>query len=345
MIKKKKGSTIILVLVIGLATTAILGTLMTSAVFTSKLNIFEKNDDDLLYAAEGALEKGISKLENTNTTSVNLPESVDELKGEVVDKAEFEIEDKGNGTFKVTGRAYDKENNKRAVSVIVKKNNNSNVLDYALNATGNIVMQYENRIDLKDICINAPGTVDLKPNNGSRLPNRIDENVFELPKFKFGKETSGKLVFDNHGEEYTINNTSNKLTISNLDNGGTPTSGATKFGIDEYVVYLFNLDKLTIANHGKTHFKKYIIINTGDIDIELNGSFPISFSSIFGKNINLLGNGQFSVSGIPDLDEEKLIYLENTVNKYTDTNWKLTPSSGDSNGSNVTFEKEEITYE
>lgn len=345
MNKKKKGSTIVFILVIGLAVTTIIGGLISSSVFTTKLNYVEKEDDDLLYAAEGALEKGLYKLKSFNITSVNLPELVTELENETVKKAEFEIEDMGNNTFKIIGRAYNINGNKRVVSSIVKRLNRSSILDYALNANGNITSDYDNRINMGGVAVNAGGDYKITANGGSIVTENVDHNKFDLPNITFDKVNKAKLTFYNNGQKLEVNDSNKTVNVNNLDNGEQPANGAIKFKVKDYVVYLFNADKLIITNQGNSNFEKQVIICTGDIEIDLHNSMPMELSSIFGNNINISGNGQLSITGIPGLSQADVTLLENNINKFTSPSWSMSATEGNEDSSNIEWEKEETVYE
>lgn len=365
--KRKRGSTIVLVLVIGLAMTIIMSTMMSSAIYSSKLNNYEKNDDDLIYAAEGALELGLSKLKNENVTSatnVSVPELINE---ESVKEVRYSIISNGN-IYTVTAEAL---NNNMKRSVIAKLDSKkitaSNALENSMVSQDGISISTSSKhVDMSQTQVMIDdGSVGLptKPGNGNgnnkiEGPQKINNETINLPEFSQNiKKINGTITIN----DKNIGNTNiypSFGTEINLDGSTKVTNGIGWFNVNEsapnksYRVVLVNADKLIldINGGGSADLNNLILICSGDIEIRCNGKIEIKYSTIFGNSITTTDNGQIDVIGAPNMGEspDNLTTQQNKVvndvlNKYI-TNWSTCVDTTEVEGSSD-FEINEIIYD
>lgn len=364
MKKKKKGSSLVLVLIFALFFTAISGVVVSAVVSTTRGNSAQEVWEDTYYAAESAIETAIIKASNGGFDSIEEqpldgvynPAKVYEMT--YLQYSEFPTCDRFENTtisVKVTksgdkNAAGDKYINSYYLIESTAKNTERNQ-ERVINATiakkmgsGDI---FKYMICGKGVYVNVGGAADMDPINstdfdasitieGGAALNPNERADFTIPKFNFNTMSS-------HEINGTVTDSAFKVLFDKKDSTGSNgvfhfKTPATRFSNSEVDVYLVNMPSSNMnlkINCGSDGFSNAIIITNGNIELNITGTTEITYGSIIGNEIKTSGTGSMSLKippyGSPQsrLSDSDLVELNRKIAMYAD-NWNVSESVGGS---------------
>ncbi|MEG0366308.1 MAG: hypothetical protein RR585_05705 [Coprobacillus sp.] len=379
MKQKRKGSAILMVLMVSTILIILSAVVSSSLVSTTRGNSIQKRKSDYMYAAEGGIEQGVEKYNRSGAF------------------AEFDVpfletitEDPENGIEKVTVKyVVDPVNTSmaRIISTVTRRTKKLAEIVLPINMTGSAGRSgniLENTIYVNDSinisstggsCHFADSQVTYEDGSSSSIsfdgslvgPTEKSEVNTIKPEFNHNISGGGvEIIVNSIDELWTmgelmsmsatadplntvgkINNGIGKFELNNL--GAVISSGHVGSG---YKLILVDSPKLTInLDRGKDRDMQYIVICTGEISIKSTVTLPYPYeligSTLFGEKATIEGLAVVKFVGSPikgntpfhPLRTEQLDKLDELLNKYM-KNW----SSGGSGGSGVPAGTSDINY-
>ncbi|WP_297633883.1 pilus assembly PilX N-terminal domain-containing protein [uncultured Clostridium sp.] len=334
MRKKKRGSTMLTVLAIGMIFMTLSGIMLTVIMGTMKSNTNQKNREDLKYAAESGIEiaRSYFKLGNTTIdtrTDIEEKELTKILIRDNVEKVDVFLEEE-NGESIVKSIAYC-GNGKETVKVKYTKSisgNTTNIFEHGLvSGSGGITITNGGTIDTSTSSISTPsGKVTA---TDGKVTGEIKSNDIKRIEFKNWKTPEKKITYKDNGKFYIdekevpvmeVKGSMNRAFINpewskpNLTIVGSNKTleeyfkdgkeesiikvevAGTKVGYKVDVI-LVNSENLEIET--SRQLTNSIIINNGKIIVGGKGNFALNSSTILANEIAINNEGTLHVTNQP----------------------------------------------
>ncbi|MEG0297728.1 MAG: pilus assembly PilX N-terminal domain-containing protein [Clostridium sp.] len=362
--RKKRGSTILMVLMIATVMIIVSSVIANSLVFTAKGTSIEKNKADFLYAAEGGLESGIQVYKAGRITDFPFDIAYLEDSTSGIKKVTVELhKDVLTNKEKIVSTVYDM-NDDILVQIKLPINEGSsriNVLENTLFSSSGIEIGDTGSINLEicNIAYNDTSNCDLPTSVGFKPPkNTTPVNNPVKPTFK------SELVISRTGElrvksltdlynlpEVAMMNENPTPAIGNLPNGigkfvlpnisGIP---GDPYGAIGYKVILVDAPKLVIdiPFGGVTPDIGYIVVCSGEIEITsipLNSTYGLSATTLYGDGLIIDEAASVHMTGSPlnatgssllNLQQWQVDFLDGLIKKYI-PNFSISGSGGSGN--------------
>ncbi|MGL5354360.1 MAG: hypothetical protein ACRDA5_13750 [Clostridium sp.] len=276
-LKKKQGNSLLIVLIISMVLVVVGGVVVSAVMNTTNADAYSKTKDDLFYAAESGIQKGVAKLQNgysaANTTAVDIGVREFETSYNIYVNTTIERLDITKPEYKIVSIATKNGQNRKITSIINKEltlvpGAGRSLLQYSLAGT-NVNVYSTGSLDAavtKVLSTNIPALTAPTATSGSVDRNGFLVPVFDTTKVKQGNNVSVKSIgndADVLGELYIKSTDLNsgikyeKIIIE----GSTP--GSVKGKIN---VFYVNVKELVIYNTNVT-LNDTIIISSGKIYI------------------------------------------------------------------------------
>lgn len=325
--KKKKGSSILMILAISAVIVMLLGTAVSAMVFTQRGNNIEKIDNDLLYAAEGGVELRISLIRKDDKYGKTILNSIDQtqidnmeikLKTDTVHSVETKTEEIIAGKrIKITSIAYGKQsdgsqdlNKKKTLNKVIEKEENTsrNIFKNSMVAEEKVDIEILKGAGLDMANTSVTGGTEIKlppatvnPSEPKRTFPIQYNDVFKSPTFKPNVSLNSRVEANyvagiNHGTSLI-----SKAITLDLNGGTVVSNGVGKFKVGLYDIILVNATELVINSnpHGLSE-NKTILISSGNITFDMGSSASaITNSNFFGKNIIFKTPGSLNINEAP----------------------------------------------
>lgn len=311
--KKKKGSTLVMVLFLSTLFTMIAGVVITSVMSTTKANAAEEFYEDLLYGAEAGIETALMRIERgifareVPVSNVSTYSHVDDFKKFRVDVA---IKKLTTTEYEVVSTAIDKNdsNRKRTVKAKVMEEEvtggigeGTNIYKYVLCAE-KIDVRSLGDIDESVSKWSAEDKVNSEAlewiNEGKHTPtrslkDRIVQNPMSIPIFDESKVGTRKQEINISGFEANgsvLDVGLELFKLSAVTNSGVKRIDFVTTNNTAIKVFLVNAERLNFEIGGLS-LNNTIIITSGDINIKNNGismhpNLHLNASTMFGEELN-----------------------------------------------------------
>ncbi|MGL4109462.1 hypothetical protein [Clostridium sp. LP20] len=374
---KKRGNSILLVLVVAMMIIVLGATMVTAVTYTTKMNKITQDETDLLISAENGLEYGASKLYNgvlidEESTDLNASDKI--LKVKI--KATANPVDINKVTIGST--SYGKNGKELTVSTIYNKTNNplgvgNDIFKFGIAAGDkNIEITGNGAINNGSTSINSALPVEESLGGSYGIPAHEESNTYEalqfISNFKHKDKVSvgkiGQLIDGQFTDENNVKINSRKLTVP-IINGQSlgDINGVCSFVSDGYTIILVNASKLVINLDGAEPINKTILMCSGEIVIQPDlsapgnggGTIDGTNSTIYGGKVLVDERGTLDIKFSPkkglhsanghELDDSKLLKVEGYISKLI-PNFGASPSlpPGGGGGASGTWVKEPDSY-
>lgn len=381
--KKKKGNTLLLLLVIGMIIT-ILGTTLAGAIsYTTKSNLRDKDIEDLIFAAESGIDYAYAKLKTDGTSGITMKYTDGGVHGVALTSLlfnkvnELTVEvtpEDADGTIKIIGSSKNTDSKTRKVTATFKK---------AKALTGDVFNN--SLVASKDkVGVNGNGTINLGTTNinspadheigiGGVGPDEVKKAAYEdldfITQFKHVKQVNVKKIGGLEGAEFR-DEKGRLIPIVNLTEYATdPTHskplpaningvGYIKYGFG-YSMYIVNTDELNIIYDGAPEQRvKNLVICKGKVNFRpevVGGQFNLHLvhSMIFGTSVYVDQKGSITMSYMPRVKAGETLWGgELTDAQYTEVNedlklfiknWITAAGGGPGGPGSITIIKDDYT--
>lgn len=349
---KKRGSTIITVLMIAMVMVISASVIAIGVVYTTGGNANEKERQDITYAAEAGIDKALSNIVQSEAKGIAPPStfSVNEFRNDYGIEVGVKLQKVGSEQkYKVTSTAK-KGMKKKVVEATISKDANSGEVFSNLLCGSKIIVR-AGSVNL------GTGDINTSNNNavigGGSTLNPTNQNNFQytLPQYNFEEMDKDPVT----GKSIVTGSSSAEI-ISKLDDLERNKKGVRKISFKsskivlDYRVYLINSNNFVMhmpSSGGE--FKNIIFICSGNYTIENTDKVKFTQSTVIGDEIIFDGIGAIHMSysphtkpdhpwyGYAPLSDSDLNFINKTIADNYAPNWPIGNSgSSISNGWAIT---------
>lgn len=294
---KKKGASLIIVLMVLLIAMVLSTVTLTTISRTTKANGEEKRSEDLLYAAESGLQYGIAYFNSKkdNTSSIELDENI-LPNGFKINSHDTVVKiNKISSGYEIISEATSKLSKKRAVSIKIDEKKISTPIGggiIKLNSPVALIIPSNNKIFYKEG--NSTLTSILNPvpprfNLEKVLNYKNDSKVYKL--YKKNNDRGGKIDVTETGKETVMDFEfkTNELTPFSY----VPESIAIPSNsiIDDVEIRSDNLSTYFNVNLNTLNCKKTVTIN-----VDWHGDINLNNINIYADKIKIVGHKSLSIT-------------------------------------------------